>query len=145
METSNRREKDQSLRSSQETIPSPNKKQPSSYPTQKTSIPNLRPPYPNIWRSTMGEGGANRTSFNRLQVVQNTYLRLFFKKKDERINNLKIHTKANIPPLNQIILSLARNLTLQVQNHKNPLLNKLNLSDINKVPYKIKMNLPTLF
>lgn len=80
-----------------------------------------------------GGGGAPHTALNRLQVVQNSYFRLFFKKMSERISNSKIHSKADIPPLKEIILSLARNSVLQIQS----------LSDINKIPYKIKMNLPT--
>lgn len=67
-------------------------------------------------------GGAPRTTLNRLQVAQNSYLRLFFKKKGERINNSKVHSLANFPPLKEIIHSLARNSYHQIQEHKNPLL-----------------------
>lgn len=88
--------------------------------------------------------GAPRTSLKRLQSVQNTYLRLIIKKKGERISNSSLYKLANIPPLKEVILFLSRNSSLQIQEHRNPLLKNISLSNINKIPYKIKMNLPTL-
>lgn len=72
---------------------------------------------------------------------QHIDLILIFKKKDERISNSSIDKMANIPSLKEIILSLFRNSSLQIQKHKNLLLKKISLSDINKIPYKIKIKI----
>lgn len=49
--------------------------------------------------------GAASSHLKILQVVQNTYLRLIYKKKGERISNKKLHVLADLPQIKEVIIT----------------------------------------
>lgn len=119
------RQKSQSPYPSQKFIPPPLQKKPASQQTWNTSLHLMCSSYHYIRSSTLGR--AAKTNLQKLQSVQNTYLRIIFKKREERISTKKLHTKANILFIKEHIQKHINNSAESIQVHYNPLLKKLSL------------------
>lgn len=86
-------------------------------------------------------GGVTHTTLNRLQVVQNTYLRLIYKKKGQ-ISNSKLHSLADISLLKETILIYSTNTIHLIQNHQDPLLKRLGHQTETKSLTRLKFTYP---